>query len=242
LSGRRDITSVRFPMTCAKSFEVMFVVGHSIIGTLVLEYVRRYPNSVRGLAVIGAPPIGTNESIKHAWKFFEQDADAERRTAHKRNLATRQVPTAITTGRDFADRYIANGAFYWYDPAFDASPLWDGVAPHWETMNHLYFTLYGDYQLEPLESQCSWRMADMTTSFRTTSGTTSIRSASLGCATSCSTGAVTPLPTKSRSASPPTSPPGQTHCRTLISGHSRSWRRHGISTRAIPRRISMVES
>jgi hypothetical protein len=40
-----------------------------------------------------------------------------------------RTPATITTGRDFADLYIANGAFYWYDPTFDASPLWEGVDP-----------------------------------------------------------------------------------------------------------------
>jgi proline iminopeptidase len=108
------------------------VLGHSVVGKMVLEYARRYPDSVRGVAVIGTTPIGSVQSEPHVWKFFDQDADAERNAAHQRNLATRRTPATITTGRDFADQYIANGAFYWYDPTFDASPLWEGLDPDWQ--------------------------------------------------------------------------------------------------------------
>ncbi len=127
------------------------VVGHSIGGTIVLEYARRYPDSVLGVAAIGAFPVGTKKQMPRVWEFFDQDADAERRKAHERNLATRRVPAAITTGRDFADLYIAQGALYWYDPTFDASPLWDGVEPQAEIINHIYGTLFAEYDLQPLD-------------------------------------------------------------------------------------------
>jgi proline iminopeptidase len=127
------------------------VVGHSIAGTMALEYARRYSDSVRGVAAIGALPVGTKKQMQRVGEFFEQDADAERRAAHERNFATRRVPTAITTGRDLADLYIANGALYWYDPTFDASPLWDGVDAQAEITNHAYDTLFAEYDLEPLD-------------------------------------------------------------------------------------------
>ena len=121
------------------------------MGTIVLEYARRYPDSVQGVAAVGALPVGTKKQMPHVWEFFEQDADAERRAAHERNLATRRVPAAITTGRDFADLYIAQGALYWYDPTFDASPLWDGVEPQAEITSHIYDTLFAEYDLPPLD-------------------------------------------------------------------------------------------
>lgn len=127
------------------------VVGHSIAGTMALEYARRYPDSVRGVVAIGALPVGTKKQMQHLGEFFEHDADAERRAAHDRNFASRRVPTAVTTGRDFADLYIANGALYWYDPSFDASPLWEGVDAQAEIANHAYDTLFAEYDLEPLD-------------------------------------------------------------------------------------------
>ena len=141
-----DIEAIRE----AAGLERPVVVGHSIAGAIVLEYARRYPDSVRGVATIASTPIGTDQASQHVERFFEQDADAERRAAHQRNLATRRVPDTITTGRDFADNYIAYGALYWHDPTFDASPLWDGVNPQAEALNHMY-SMYGDYQLEPLD-------------------------------------------------------------------------------------------
>ena len=127
------------------------VVGHSMAGAIALEYARRYPDSVRGVAAIASTPIGTDQLSQHVDGFFEQDADEERRAAHQHNLATRRVPDTVTTGRDFADAYIANGALYWYDPAFDASPLWDGVEAQMDATNHTFGTLFGHYRLEPLD-------------------------------------------------------------------------------------------
>jgi len=127
------------------------VVGHSITGLLALEYARRHPESTRGVVVIAAPPAGVAELSEHWGSFFEQDAGADRRAAHARNVVTRGMPTSIRTGQDIVDQYVANGAFYWFDPTFDATPLWEGVEPRYPAFLQLNGDLYGHYQLEPVE-------------------------------------------------------------------------------------------
>ena len=109
------------------------------------------PTVSRGWRRSGHYRVGTKKQMPHVWEFFEQDADAERRAAHEHNLATRRVPAATTTGRDYADQYIAQGALYWYDPTFDASPLWDGVEPQAAITSHIFDTLFAEYDLPPLD-------------------------------------------------------------------------------------------
>jgi proline iminopeptidase len=113
------------------------VVGHSIHGLMALDYAHRHPDSVLGTAVVAAPPTVSADSIQATARFFERDATPARRAAHERNLATRRVPDRFATGRDVVDHYVANGALYWYDPTFDARPLWAGVEPQLETWSQL---------------------------------------------------------------------------------------------------------
>jgi proline iminopeptidase len=125
------------------------VVGHSIAGLVALEYARRHPDSVRGVALVATPPVGSNALPQAIASFFDQDADAHRRAAHERNLSSRRLPAALRSGEDLVDHYIANGALYWRDPTFDARPLWEGTEFDFDVINHLNGTLYGEYHLEP---------------------------------------------------------------------------------------------
>ena len=127
------------------------VVGHSIAALVALEYARRYPDSVQGVAMVGTPPIGFNDAPPVIAAFFDKDADAERRAAHERNLATRHAPATFESGQDIVDFYIANGALYWRDPTFDATWLWEGTRFDFDVLNHLNGVLYGQYHLEPLD-------------------------------------------------------------------------------------------
>jgi proline iminopeptidase len=126
------------------------ILGHSIHGTIAIEYARRYPGVLRGVAAIGAHPIGYDELWPAVAEYFPRDAGPERLAAHRRNLATYRVPTKLETPQDFIDQYVANAAIYWFDPTFDSSSLWDGVAPNLGLFAHLIGTLYLHYEVEPI--------------------------------------------------------------------------------------------
>jgi len=142
-----DLEAIRV----AAGLERPVVLGHSIHGTIAVEYARRHAHDVRGVVAVGAPPVGTAELWEAVGAFFPQDADAARLAAHERNLATRRNPSALATSQDFIDQYVSNGAMYWYDPEFDAAPLWEGVEVNLPVFFQLIGTVFADYHVEAMD-------------------------------------------------------------------------------------------
>jgi proline iminopeptidase len=115
-----DIERVR----AATGLDRPIVVGQSHHGYMALAYARRYPDRVRGAVVIAiSPPDYEDDSAA----FFERDATPERRAADARIRASHRVAEPVVTSRDFIDRYLAEDAYFWFDPEADHSYLWEGV-------------------------------------------------------------------------------------------------------------------
>jgi proline iminopeptidase len=104
------------------------VIGHSIHAVTALDYARRYPAHVRGVVAIGAAP---REDPGEAGRLWEAEASAERKAILARRLAelTPEVRASLSPADMFVRLYVANGPKWWYDPAYDASWLWDQVVP-----------------------------------------------------------------------------------------------------------------
>jgi hypothetical protein len=106
---------------------------------------------LRGVVAIAASPVGVGELWTAAVEFFDRDADDARRVAHDQNLAANPPPATLDTSEEFIERYVANGAQYWFNPRFDSSYLWDGVEVNLPLYLRL-FDLYGDdYRVESLD-------------------------------------------------------------------------------------------
>ena len=130
-----DIDAVRQ----AVGFERPIVAGQSQHGMMALEYARRYPDRTRGvIAVAPNPPAGAKDGLETRKQFWERDAGPDRRATHERNLATRRAPETATTSEEFIEEYVADGAIYWYDAAFDSTPLWDGVWLNMEVEDQVF--------------------------------------------------------------------------------------------------------
>jgi len=141
-----DIEAVRRD---ALGDEKVVVMGHSIHGVIAVEYARRYPDRVRGVVSVAAPPVGAQ--AVGAAAFWEADATPERKAAHAANLAKGHLPTSMESGKDLADLYVARAAMYWNDPMYDASWLWQGVDANMPLFQHLMSGLFGEYRVEPLD-------------------------------------------------------------------------------------------
>ena len=85
------------------------VLGHSGHGLLALEYAKRYPEGVSHVVVVAAGP---GHAPEHA--------------------------AAAEPGRRFVAFCLAMAARSWADPAFDAAPLWHGVRPNMDVVDHLW--------------------------------------------------------------------------------------------------------
>ena len=141
-----DIERIR----AATGLDRPIVVGQSQHGYMALEYARRYPDRVRGVVVVAiAPP----EYEEDGATFFERDASPQRRAADARIRASRHAPEHVATSRDFIDRYLANEAYWWYDPEADHSYLWEGVEINVGVMNQVWADdAFGGFRLEPSDT------------------------------------------------------------------------------------------
>ena len=143
-----DVEAVRQ----AVGFDRPVVAGQSQHGGIALEYARRHPGSVRGVAAVAAvPPAGSGEGLESAEDFCRRDADPERLAAHARNMAARRLPATVETSQDFIDQYAYNDAVNWYDFTFDCLPLWEGTYVNPPVMGRLFKPDGLDYQLEALD-------------------------------------------------------------------------------------------
>lgn len=144
-----DIEAVRR----ATGLDRPLVVGQSVHGAMALEFAQHSPDRVRGVvAVAPMPPAGSRDGLEPAVEFFERDASAARLAAHRRNLATRRMPTSIETSQDFIDDYVAYDAKGWYDHDFDCSPLWDGVEVNLGVIDQVWRPgVFGGYRIEALD-------------------------------------------------------------------------------------------
>jgi proline iminopeptidase len=141
-----DIERVR----AATGLDRPIVLGQSHHGYMALAYARRYPDRVRGAVVIGvSPPDHDDDSAA----FFERDATAERRAADARIRASSRAPEHAETSRDFIDQYLAEAAYFWYDPEADHSDLWEGVEANVSVYDQVWANeAFGGFHLEPSDT------------------------------------------------------------------------------------------
>ena len=106
------------------------VIGHSVHANVALEYARRYPEHVRGVVAIGGWPT-TEDGDAPGEAHWEAEASDDRKELLARRAAelTPEVVASLSPSELFVRRYVANGPWFWYDPTYDASWLWDDALP-----------------------------------------------------------------------------------------------------------------
>lgn len=125
------------------------VLGHSIHGSLALEYARRYPEHTSHVIAIASPPCGMTKVTAASGAYWEAEASEERKRIWNRNWkelgpdALSKMPPAEA----FVKMYVTNGPMYWYEPTYDASWLWEGVETNVEVFGRLMGVLFAEYDL-----------------------------------------------------------------------------------------------
>jgi proline iminopeptidase len=116
--------------------ERVAVLGHSILGVLAIEYGRRRPASVSHVVAVGAPPSGDMALVSaKAAAFFEEDASEDRKRLLKENLA--RLPAGASPGQVL----FAHTPMRFFDPSFDAAPLFADAQPKPGLLRHIMGTL-----------------------------------------------------------------------------------------------------
>ena len=112
------------------------VLGHSIVGMLAVEYARRRPDAVSHVIMVGTPPRGDMTALQASTTaYFEQHASDERKRILRENIA------ALPPGAPPAQAMSAQTPLRFFDPHFDALPLFAGAEPRAEMLMHLLATL-----------------------------------------------------------------------------------------------------
>lgn len=140
-----DIEQIR----SALGLDKLAVLGHSVHGTLALEYARRYPDHTSQVIAVGALPVGLGQLTMAAEAFWEADASAERSQVWLDNW---QALDADAMGKMSPEEalirtYLINGPKYWRDPHYDAAWLWAGVEVNIEISNHVFGLMFEEYDI-----------------------------------------------------------------------------------------------
>jgi proline iminopeptidase len=127
-----DLEAVR----AAVEVERIAVMGHSILGALAIEYGRHRPDRVSHVIAVGTPTNGDMAALSaRAAAFFDEDASDERKRLLRENLA-RLSPRASP-----GETMLAQTPMRFFDPRFDAAPLFEGADARPYLLKHLMATL-----------------------------------------------------------------------------------------------------
>jgi proline iminopeptidase len=116
--------------------ERIVVLGHSVLGILAIEYGRRCPENVSHIVAVGTPPSWDLPQLASAGRsFFEADASDERKQVLRDNL------TGLPENAGPGQSMLAQTPMRFFDPRFDAAPLFAESEFRPELLKHVMGTL-----------------------------------------------------------------------------------------------------
>ncbi len=79
--------------------------------------------------------------------YWEAHASEDRKTAlrHNWDAISSDKLASLSPGEAFIAQYITDGPKYWYDPNYDASPLWQNMYVNMDVVNTLH-GLFAEYR------------------------------------------------------------------------------------------------
>ncbi|HWM91232.1 MAG TPA: alpha/beta hydrolase [Thermoanaerobaculia bacterium] len=112
------------------------VLGHSILGSLAIEYGRRCSGSVSHVIAVGTPPFGDMARVSaRAASFFGEDASEDRKQVLRDNLAR------LGPGASMGEAMYAQTPMRFFNACFDAAPVFAGSEVKPRFFQHLLGTL-----------------------------------------------------------------------------------------------------
>ena len=138
-----DVEQIRLQL----GLEKPLIMGHSIHGTIATEYVKKHPDKVCGLIVIGSPCEWGNATYDAKAKALWETASAERKKLQEDNWGKSKEIDRLTGQKEASARYNNMSPQYWYNPRYDATWLWDGMTVHSEVTTHLFTKVFLHYNM-----------------------------------------------------------------------------------------------
>lgn len=123
------------------------VIGHSGHAYLALEYAKRYPHAVTRAVLIAAGPSQSTAMAELTERHWRESVCPERKA--KQDAALLELPRALAEApeRRFITFCLRLGPRSWFDPDFDAGPLWEGVSVHMTMFDHVWGEVFRDLDI-----------------------------------------------------------------------------------------------
>lgn len=123
------------------------VLGHSGHGYMALEYAKRFPESVSHVVMVATGPSHSQRHMAAGERAWEESVCPERRARLEADMAGLEAEIAADPERRFVAFCVRMGARSWYDPTFDARPLWAGVHPNMPVIDQLWGQEFRDIDI-----------------------------------------------------------------------------------------------
>ena len=120
--------------------EKIVVMGHSMFGTLPLDYALKYPNNVLFIISTGSVPAFNAKYHQATTDYWESFATKERKEIYKSRMDSLMTSdyNSLSPGKQFIKNYIAGAPKYFCNPTFDGSAIWKDVDVNINFVNHYF--------------------------------------------------------------------------------------------------------
>ncbi|MGG3280197.1 alpha/beta fold hydrolase [Paenibacillus solani] len=122
----------------ALGLEDFIILGHSGHAFMALEYTKKYPEHVRKVVLLNTAPTNSLERQQQSIAFFNETACSERKRQFEADIPLLEEDNRREPERRFAHMCIRMGAHSFYDYAYDAGFMWDGVFTSMPVLDHLW--------------------------------------------------------------------------------------------------------
>lgn len=118
--------------------EDFIILGHSGHAFMALEYAKKYPKHVRKVVLLNTAPTNSPERQQQSIAFFNETACPERKRQFEADISLLAGDIQREPERRFAHMCIRMGAHSFYDYAYDAAWMWEGVFTSMPVIDHLW--------------------------------------------------------------------------------------------------------
>jgi proline iminopeptidase len=123
------------------------IIGHSGHGYMALEYAKRYPQHVSHVVMIATGPSHSAAHNAATERYWQESVCPERKARLERDLAGLPAEIEAAPEKRFVTYCVRMGARSWYDHAFDAAPLWQGIHVNMPVFDHLWGEAFRDIDI-----------------------------------------------------------------------------------------------
>ncbi len=127
--------------------EKVIIVGHSGHGYMALEYAKRYPRQVSHVVMIATGPSHSAVHNAVMEQYWQESVCPERKARLEADLAGLPAEIEAAPEKRFVTFCVRMGARSWYDYAYDAAPLWEGVHVNMPVFDHLWGEAFRDIDI-----------------------------------------------------------------------------------------------